>query len=224
MTPSDDALIARLLKTHEACLPEEGCVYAEAAARLRELSAEIDDHGDDLSQVCARAERAEASEVKVLAANISLKADLHAAEAEVARLRADAERFVWWFSDTEKSGVYINEYLRGVREHWTLDQWRASIDTARKDTLRCNVTRNLCGTDTWQAGHTCPCESCKAWLAGKRAGLAAGRARGLTDEMIAAGAAVLQSHISDAPVVYTRKEIVARIFAAMIGALNPAAE
>ena len=45
-------------------------------------------------------------------------------------MRDDAERFIWWFSDAEK-GTYINDYLQGIREHWTLDQWRASIDAAR---------------------------------------------------------------------------------------------
>ena len=46
----------------------------------------------------------------------------------------------------------------------------------------------------------------------------------LTDEMIAAGAAVLRSHISDAPIVYTHEEIAAGIFVAMIRALKPVAE
>jgi hypothetical protein len=53
------------------------------------------------------------------------------AERERDACRADAERFVWWFSDTPKSNEYINEYLRGVRRHWTLDIWRSSIDGAR---------------------------------------------------------------------------------------------
>lgn len=30
--------------------------------------------------------------------------------------------------------------------------------------LRCLVTGNICGTDTWAAGHDCACENCKRWL------------------------------------------------------------
>jgi len=41
----------------------------------------------------------------------------------------DAERFIWWFSDIDK-GDFLNEYMRGMREHWTLDQWRIAIDRA----------------------------------------------------------------------------------------------
>lgn len=42
----------------------------------------------------------------------------------------DTERFVWWFSDTDKPNEFINTYLQGVREHWSVDQWRACIDLA----------------------------------------------------------------------------------------------
>jgi hypothetical protein len=44
----------------------------------------------------------------------------------------DHERFVWWFSDahgTEKV-AFLTEYMRGLQERWTLDQWRVSIDKA----------------------------------------------------------------------------------------------
>lgn len=30
---------------------------------------------------------------------------------------------------------------------------------------RCEVTRNLCGSDTWATGHPCQCAACKQWLA-----------------------------------------------------------
>lgn len=43
----------------------------------------------------------------------------------------DAERFHWYIS-SEPKGNFLNTYLRGVREKWTLDQWRAAIDSARK--------------------------------------------------------------------------------------------
>lgn len=29
---------------------------------------------------------------------------------------------------------------------------------------RCDVTANLCGTDTWAEGKSCECASCQAWL------------------------------------------------------------
>ena len=32
------------------------------------------------------------------------------------------------------------------------------------DTLRCVITGNLCGTDTWKDGCPCLCENCKRWL------------------------------------------------------------
>ena len=44
--------------------------------------------------------------------------------------RADAERFQWWMSNEPKS-VDIQEYLLGIRERWTLDQWRAYVDRHR---------------------------------------------------------------------------------------------
>lgn len=43
----------------------------------------------------------------------------------------DAERFHWYIS-SEPKGNFLNTYLRGVREKWTLDQWRVAIDRARK--------------------------------------------------------------------------------------------
>lgn len=43
----------------------------------------------------------------------------------------DTERFDYWFGPDSKHSD-INEYLRGVREGWTADQWRAWIDAARK--------------------------------------------------------------------------------------------
>lgn len=42
----------------------------------------------------------------------------------------DAARFVWWMSG-QKPANYIDELLRGIREGWTLDQWREWIDAAR---------------------------------------------------------------------------------------------
>lgn len=41
----------------------------------------------------------------------------------------DAERFAWWFSDRDKC-QFLLRYMDGCREHWTIDQWRAAIDSA----------------------------------------------------------------------------------------------
>lgn len=30
--------------------------------------------------------------------------------------------------------------------------------------LRCEITRNLCGTDTWAVGKPCQCAACVAWV------------------------------------------------------------
>jgi hypothetical protein len=29
---------------------------------------------------------------------------------------------------------------------------------------RCEVTKNMCGTDTWMTGRPCQCAPCKSWL------------------------------------------------------------
>lgn len=46
-------------------------------------------------------------------------------------LRGDAERLAWWFSWDAKPAGFMNTYLQGIRERWSLDQWRAAIDAAR---------------------------------------------------------------------------------------------
>ena len=53
-----------------------------------------------------------------------------AAEVRAGEAEQDARRFAWWFSNETKHGDIVNEYLRGVREQWTLDKWRAAIDAA----------------------------------------------------------------------------------------------
>lgn len=42
---------------------------------------------------------------------------------------ADAQRFVWWFGDGDKT-AFVADYLVGVHGMWTLDQWRTAIDKA----------------------------------------------------------------------------------------------
>jgi hypothetical protein len=41
----------------------------------------------------------------------------------------DAERFRWWFSSVDKS-AFVSEYLCGVREGWSLNEWRIALDSA----------------------------------------------------------------------------------------------
>jgi len=37
------------------------------------------------------------------------------------------------------------------------------------DEMRCDVTTNLCGTDTWAEGYVCECDSCQGWLKARQA-------------------------------------------------------
>jgi len=32
------------------------------------------------------------------------------------------------------------------------------------DSLRCLITGNPCGTDTWEIHHACPCQNCQEWM------------------------------------------------------------
>lgn len=41
----------------------------------------------------------------------------------------DAARMEWYFGEADK-GPWMNTYLQGCREGWTVDQWRASISAA----------------------------------------------------------------------------------------------
>jgi hypothetical protein len=50
---------------------------------------------------------------------------------EIERLRVDGERLRWFFGDANKT-AWLPEYMRGVQEHWSYEQWMASIDAARK--------------------------------------------------------------------------------------------
>jgi hypothetical protein len=54
-----------------------------------------------------------------------------ALQARIAELEKDAARFQWFLGDAEKA-YWLVDYLQGVSEHWTLDQWRISIDAAMK--------------------------------------------------------------------------------------------
>lgn len=73
---------------------------------------------------------------RMLATIVSLQFSLTAAqqriadlEAQCARVQRDAERFEWFFGDSDKL-PFMSNYLLGIRESWTPDQWRAAIDAA----------------------------------------------------------------------------------------------
>lgn len=38
--------------------------------------------------------------------------------------------------------------------------------SAEHEQLRCVVTKNLCGTDTWMSGKPCPCPNCRLYFDG----------------------------------------------------------
>jgi len=59
--------------------------------------------------------------IEVLATRLRKENTVQSAE------RSDADRFRFWFSLEAKS-VDINEYIRGVRDGWNLDQWRSFVD------------------------------------------------------------------------------------------------
>lgn len=50
-------------------------------------------------------------------------------ETLLAERNRDAERFEWFFGDSDKL-PFMSNYLLGVRESWTPNQWRAAIDEA----------------------------------------------------------------------------------------------
>lgn len=45
--------------------------------------------------------------------------------------RKDTARLEWFFGQTDKT-AWLETYMRGARERWTVDQWRAAIDAAMK--------------------------------------------------------------------------------------------
>jgi hypothetical protein len=62
-----------------------------------------------------------------------LEGEIEALKAERDALARDAARFDWYFGpNVLKPADFMSEYLRGVREQWTPDQWRAAIDAAMK--------------------------------------------------------------------------------------------
>lgn len=50
-------------------------------------------------------------------------------DAVIAERDAAVDRFDWYFGSHDKT-AFINTYMQGMREGWSLDQWRAAIDAA----------------------------------------------------------------------------------------------
>jgi len=51
-------------------------------------------------------------------------------EIQLQDTQADAARFEWWFS-VDKTEEFVGAYITGIREGWSLTEWRAMIDKAR---------------------------------------------------------------------------------------------
>lgn len=47
-------------------------------------------------------------------------------------------------------------------------------------TVRCLITGNPVGTDTWQVGQECPCDNCRGWSRDERMDLTLADMRGLS--------------------------------------------
>lgn len=69
----------------------------------------------------------------VLAIIKELKREANALREKLAGEEKDAERFRWYFEWTVKGENFVAAYMRGMNEHWTLDQWRSAIDAARQE-------------------------------------------------------------------------------------------
>jgi len=93
---------------------------ARAQARIERLKAAIEGECDGLAITDERA------------AAVLSYVDEAAPAAPQAQDALDAARFRWWMSDAPKPPEFMNEFLRGVREGWSLDQWRALVDAARR--------------------------------------------------------------------------------------------
>lgn len=56
-------------------------------------------------------------------------------------LEKDAARLEFWFSPDAKV-VDINEYMKGIREKWSVDQWRNYIDAAIDEAMEKEVSND----------------------------------------------------------------------------------
>lgn len=100
--------------------------------RLASLAASAPAASSDERVLLARDHRTKAGilwrVIQALASDVPLTPQPPAASSD----EQDARRFAWFLSDAPK-GDFITVYLQGVREHWSLDQWRDAIDAAMKE-------------------------------------------------------------------------------------------
>ena len=64
------------------------------------------------------------------------------------------------------NGEGVIEYYHDAGDHFgggtsPNSEWR----TKPCDCVKCKITGNECGTDTWMEGRPCLCENCQRWLA-----------------------------------------------------------
>lgn len=84
-------------------------------------------------------------------------------------------------SDNARQGMTL-ERIAELRDRGPLrisnEDWRDLLSYAERAVapatftdavLRCEITGNLCGTDTWAVGQPCKCKACRAWLTRWRA-------------------------------------------------------
>jgi len=111
-------------------------VIADHVREITEKNAEIAELRYSLSQAhsvaqacAARAERAEANAANWEEQANDRVSDWDEVRAERDALRADAERFAWYFGSEDKM-PFMRAYIDGLASGYTLDQWRAAIDAA----------------------------------------------------------------------------------------------
>jgi len=100
-----------------------------ATAKIDDMRAERDRLRTQLAEVIARAERAEANAANWEEQANDRVSDWDEVRAERDALRADAERFAWYFGSEDKM-PFMKAYIDGLASGYTLDQWRAAIDAA----------------------------------------------------------------------------------------------
>lgn len=69
-----------------------------------------------------------------LLAHLELVLEADATQEATRQDERDAARFVWWVSNAPKPPEFMTDFMRGMREQWTVDQWRAATDAAMSST------------------------------------------------------------------------------------------
>jgi hypothetical protein len=45
-----------------------------------------------------------------------------------------------------------------------LDEFKKALVKGEVEVLKCEITGNPCGTDTWEVNHPCTCKNCTIYL------------------------------------------------------------